>query len=45
MQSEKFRNRVLEIMDEEVVLKFDQRQGNAEDFYDIDGEAPAEAQK
>ena len=38
MASEKFRNRILELMDEEVVLKFDQRQGNAGDFYDIDGE-------
>ena len=37
MANEKFKNRILELMDEEVVLKFDQRQGNAEDFYDIDG--------
>ena len=25
---------VVELMDEEVVMKFDQRQGNAEDFYE-----------
>ena len=41
MANEKFKNRILELMDEEVVLKFDQRQGNAEDFYDIDGEGEA----
>ena len=45
MQSTKFRDRVLEIMDEEVVLKFDKRIGNAEDFYDIDNEPPSETQK
>ena len=38
MANEKFKTRILELMDEEVVLKFDKRQGNAEDFYDIDGE-------
>lgn len=38
MANEKFKNRILELMDEEVVLKFDKRQGNAEDFYDVDGE-------
>jgi len=36
LQDEKFRARVLEIMDEEVVLKFHDRTGNAEDFYDKD---------
>ena len=30
----KFKNRVLQIMDEEVVMKFDNREGNAEDFYE-----------
>ena len=38
MANEKFKTRILELMDEEVVLKFDKRQGNAEDFYDVDGE-------
>ena len=44
MANEKFKNRILELMDEEVVLKFDKRQGNAEDYYDVDGEEP-EAEK
>jgi recombination protein RecA len=34
LQSEKFKQRVLQIMDEEVVMKFDNRQGNASDFYE-----------
>lgn len=38
MQSEKFKNRILQLMDEEVVLKFDKRQGDAADFYNIDGD-------
>jgi len=36
LTSKKFRDRVLEIMDEEVILKFDKRQGEASDFYDIE---------
>ena len=42
MSSEKFRNRILQLMDEEVVLKFDQRQGDALTYYDIDGDAESE---
>jgi len=34
LQSEKFKTRVLQIMDEEIVMKFDTRQGKAEDFYE-----------
>jgi recombination protein RecA len=34
LQSEKFKIRVLQIMDEEIVMKFDTRQGKAEDFYE-----------
>ncbi len=34
LQTDKFKQRVLQIMDEEVVMKFDNRQGNAEDFYE-----------
>jgi len=34
MQSDAFRNRVYQIIDEEVIMKFDNRQGKAEDFYD-----------
>ena len=38
LENEKFYNRVIKIMEEEVVMKFDKRQGSAEDFYDIDKE-------
>lgn len=38
MEDEKFKNRVLEIMEEEVILNFKNRQGASQDFYDIDGE-------
>ncbi len=38
LQDEKFRNRVFEIMDEQIIRKFDIREGNAEDFYDVDKE-------
>jgi len=38
LTNQKFRDRVIEIMDEEVILKFDKRQGKAEDFYDIENE-------
>lgn len=34
MQDEKFRQRVYQIIDEEVIYKFDSRQGKAEDFYE-----------
>jgi len=34
MEDETFRNRVYELMDEEVVQKFDKRIGNAKDFYE-----------
>ncbi len=33
MTEEKFKNRVYQIMDEEVIMKFDTRVGKAEDFY------------
>ena len=35
-KDEKFRNRVLELMDEEVILKFHDKTGNASDFYEIE---------
>ena len=38
LTNDKFRDRVLDIMDEEVILKFDKRQGEAADFYDIENE-------
>jgi hypothetical protein len=34
MQSDKFRQRVYQIMDEEVIMKFDRRVGKAEDYYE-----------
>jgi recombination protein RecA len=34
LQDKKFKTRVLEIMDEEIVRKFDARTGNADGFYD-----------
>jgi len=43
LQDEKFRARVLQIMDEEVILKFEDRTGRAEDFYKIDEETSASA--
>ncbi len=36
LKNEKFKNRVFEIMDEEIVMKFDQRQGEASEFYDTE---------
>lgn len=34
MQDDKFRQRVYQIIDEEIIYKFDNRQGKAEDFYE-----------
>jgi len=36
LQSDKFRKRVLEIMDEEIIMKFDKRTGSAEEFYEAE---------
>jgi recombination protein RecA len=36
LKNEKFKNRVLQIMDEEVIMKFDNREGEAKDFYEPD---------
>jgi len=36
MQDDKFRQRVYQIIDEEVIYKFDNRQGKAEDFYEAE---------
>ena len=38
LESDKFKSRIIELMDEEVVMKFDKREGNAEDFYEEKGE-------
>jgi len=34
LEEPKFKQRVLEIMDEEIIMKFDDRTGNSEDFYE-----------
>jgi len=36
LTNEKFRNRVLQIMDEDIIMRFDKKEGKAEEFYDID---------
>ena len=41
LQKEDFRQSVLTIMDEDVIMKFKNREGNAQDFYDTE-EAPEE---
>jgi len=38
LKSEKFRTRVLTLMDDEVILKFEKRDADASSFYDIDKE-------
>ena len=38
LEDDKFRNRVFKIMDEEIIKKFDNREGDAGDFYDVDKE-------
>ena len=39
LQDEKFKNSVLQLIDEEVIMKFDERKGSAEDFYEADDES------
>jgi len=40
LENEKFYNRVVELMEQEIVLKFDKREGKATDFYDVDYTEP-----
>lgn len=42
LEDPKFRQRVLDIMDEEVILKFKNRTGSASSFYDLDNEETTE---
>ena len=42
LKDDKFKNRVLQIMDEEIILKFDKRLGEASDFYGDDEETEDE---
>ena len=36
IQDEKFKKRVIEIMDEEIIMKFDKRIGKADNFYEVE---------
>ena len=38
LKDEKFKARVLEIMDEDIIMRFEKKEGKAENFYDIDQE-------
>jgi len=38
LKEEKFKNRVLQLIDEEIIMRFEQKEGKAEDFYDIDAD-------
>ena len=38
LEDERFRQRVFDIMDEEIIMKFDNRTGNAEDHYTLEDE-------
>lgn len=38
LKDEKFRNRILQIMDEEVIMRFEKKEGDASSFYNIDTE-------
>jgi recombination protein RecA len=38
LKDERFRNRVFELMEEEVILRFERKDADAKEFYDIDGE-------
>ena len=39
LENDKFRNRILQLMEEEVILKFEKKEVDAKEFYDIDGES------
>lgn len=41
LESDKFYDRVLQLIEEEVILRFDKKDGEASEFYDIDGEEEA----
>jgi recombination protein RecA len=38
LESDRFRERVLQLMDEEIIVKFETREGNAEDYFNVDSE-------
>ena len=35
LENQKFYDRILELMDEEIILRFDSREGNASDYYEL----------
>ena len=35
---DKFRKRILQLMDQEIIMRFENKLGKADDFYDIDSE-------
>jgi|TARA_R110001583_G_scaffold26294_5_gene94739 recombination protein RecA len=40
LEDEKFYNRVIKLLEDEVVMKFDKRLGTADEFYDVDNTEP-----
>ena len=40
LQNPKFRERVLQIMDKEIITNFETKEGNASNYYNIDGDEP-----
>jgi RecA/RadA recombinase len=44
LKDKEFREQVLRLMDKEVIQKFDSREGNAKNFYNIDGEDEEEVE-
>ena len=38
LKQEKFRNRIVHLMDEEIIMRFEKKEGSAEDFYNVDPE-------
>jgi hypothetical protein len=39
LQNNKFKTRILQLMNEEIIMRFENKQGKAEDFYDIDSDS------
>ena len=40
LQNPKFKSRVLEIMDKELIKNFETKEGHASNYYNIDGDEP-----
>lgn len=38
LKSDNFKNRVTQLMDEEIIMRFEKKEGNAADFYGVDAE-------